>query len=757
MHEKELFSAEFDSNQNGVHVEMQNKHFTCVGKGHGAPVVPATREDWEKMRRDKNLAQLCETIKQGDKEAKHRLPVWTPHCAQFNNNHRSIADAVKPLRRLMLDFDEKGHTDIIMRKMGISPGEVKPDVCKPLITLMIEESVSGGTHVLVEMPENMSIEETQQLMYEITGFEPDKAVKDVARCIYMVPEDHTRYVNPRMFEVEEGCENECKTALVNTELNSQPSDDVLCYKGIPYSKIIDEYWPKMGGVPKDGDRNVKLHQLAVHLRAICDNNKEVLMKVMPRYGLEESEFRSIIDSACKEQPKGISKIIKAIVNLLTAERELAETAGDEMFAEPTRQYPVINPKTLPIGLKETLVGVPTSMHMPVLCSVLPLAGAYADQVEAEYCDGNMHHMGLMSAVLGEQASNKSVCAKAIDVWLRPLEEEDALARKREDEWKERKKNRKANEKAPDDPHVVIRKVPLTISCSTLLKRFKNAQGHTLYSFGEEMDTLTKTNSAGSWSAKYDVYRVSFDRGQWGQDYNSDQAESGVVEANYNFTVLGTKGAFYKCFKSDNVENGLSSRMLVAEMPDAAFAKLTKFGKRTPEEEAQIQEAVKILRSAHGVVNVSRLSKAMEAWVEEKRLEAIRDIDRVKDTYRKRSAVIGFRCGVIYHILSRKSKVTKQCIDFAIAIAEYCLAHQMDVFGHLLKEQFAQAVEVVKRKRCNNTVFDKLPEIFTMSDVRIAKGENYAEPTYRGVVHRWKNEKMVIELEDGRWQKAIKAI
>jgi hypothetical protein len=37
--------------------------------------------------------------------------------------------------------------------------------------------------------------------------------------------------------------------------------------------------------------------------------------------------------------------------------------------------------------------------------------------------------------------------------------------------------------------VFIRKVPITISCSTLLKRLKNADGHTLFSFGEELDTL----------------------------------------------------------------------------------------------------------------------------------------------------------------------------------------------------------------------------------------------------------------------------
>jgi len=92
--------------------------FTCIGKGHGAPCLPATKEDWEKLRREPWLAQMCARIEKGDDELKHRLPVWTPHCAEFKDNHRAIADAVKPLNRLMLDFDEKGHTEEILSKFS---------------------------------------------------------------------------------------------------------------------------------------------------------------------------------------------------------------------------------------------------------------------------------------------------------------------------------------------------------------------------------------------------------------------------------------------------------------------------------------------------------------------------------------------------------------------------------------------------------------------------------------------------------------
>ena len=746
--------------------------FTCIGKGHGAPCLPATKEEWEKLRREPWLAQMCARIEKGDEALKHRLPVWTPHCAEFKDNHRAIADAVKPLNRLMLDFDEKGHTEDIMQKLGLlqsEKGKVKSEN-SALPVLLIEESVRRGTHVLVELPEGMTPETAQELMKEAMGFTPDAAVKDVSRCIYMVPEDHTKYVNPKLFEVSEERElksqptsnerksapiaNESKSGLVATESNSGLSEQELksepSFKGIPYTSIISEWWRRNGGEPAEGERNVKLHKLAVNLRAICDNKKEVLMQVMPRFGLSDVELKSVVDSACKEEPKGISKVMQQILDALELGISSDEIEDAEAVAEETGVK--VNVKALPIGLKESLVGVPVSMHMPVLCGIMPICAAYADQVTVEYCDGNTHRLGLMSIIRGEQASNKSVVKNAVDIWKHQLDEEDALARKREEEWKERKKGRKANEKAPEDPHVLIRVVPVTVSCSTLLKRFKNAQGHTLYSFGEELDTLRKTNGAGSWSSKYDIYRLSFDYGEWGQDYNSDQAESGVVNVAYNWTMLGTNGAMRKCFKSDNIENGLSSRVLVAEMPDASFSKMPKFGKRSAEDEARIQQAVTRLRSFSGLVDTPRLRKAIEAWVEEKRVEAAKDIDHVKDTYRKRAAVIGFRCGVIFHMLSGCAKESKACLDFALMMAEYCLSQQIKAFGEALESQFVDARDECIRYGSNHSIFDQLSPAFTMDDLRALKRGFCSEAGLRKIISRWYRDKWIEKTDKTHWRK-----
>ena len=317
---------------------IRTMKFTCIGKGHGAPCLPSTKEEWLELRKQPWLAQMCARIEKGDDELKHRLPVWTPHCAEFKDNHRAIADAVRPLNRLMLDFDEKGHTDEIVNNLTPSPspsGEGSEMMLGSLVVLLIEESVRRGTHVLVELPDGMAPDAAQALMKDITGFTPDAAVKDVSRCIYMVPEDHTKYVSEKLFEVSDtqGTVPQCSASCAQqgqspdaheaetNGLTSERSDNFLTtltsdktFKGIPYSSIISEWWRRNGGEPAEGERNVKLHKLAVNLRAICDNKKEVLMQVMPRCGLTDAELKSVVDSACKEEPKGISKVMQGIVD-----------------------------------------------------------------------------------------------------------------------------------------------------------------------------------------------------------------------------------------------------------------------------------------------------------------------------------------------------------------------------------------------------------------------------------------------------------
>ena len=761
-------------------------------------------QDYDALTRKPRLQQQADRINATEDEEEQRkqksyLPFRCPHYTQFRDDYRDREHIVAEsfTWQTCVDIDDP---ELVERANEMSDRlDVEAGGMWQGLMLHKDYSIRKKLHIDIRLPMGMTVPEAQRAYCKALGVDCDTSCFTPERFIYISPASFEIYRSDGWYEqlsdeeiaarrkaytdrgltidgrTEDGSYYDPEGGLMaegrglKEEGTHQPSDishptssisHPTSFKGIAYSAIISEYWRRTGGEPTEGERNKRLHQLAANLRAICDNSEEWLLEVMPRFGLSAQEMKNIIHSACKEPTKG-SRIMDEIVENEELRMKNEESDGawnadsDSSDAEANSSFFTLHSslkKALPMGLKESLVGVPVSMHMPVLCGVLPIAAAYADQVQIQYCDGNLHHLGLMSIIRGEQASNKSVVKNAVDVWKRQFDEEDALARKREEEWKERKKGRKANEKAPEDPHVLIRMVPVTVSCSTLLKRFKNAQGHTLYSFGEELDTLRKTNGAGSWSSKYDIYRLSFDKGEWGQDYNSDAAESGVVKVAYNWTLLGTNGAMRKCFKSDNIENGLSSRILIAEMPDASFSKMPKFGHRSPEDEARIQEAVTRLRSYSGLIDTPRLRKVIEQWVEEKRIEAAKDIDHVKDTYRKRAAVIGFRCGVIFHLLTGKDRETKQCLDFAVMMAEYCLQQQIAAFGETLQSQYIDASDECQRYGSNHSVYDQLAPTFSLDDLRALKRGFCGEAAIRKIISRWYRDHWIEKTDKTHWKK-----
>ena len=727
-----------------------------------------TREEYLSLRNGGEQRRLVERIRAGEEGLKSKLVQMNYSC--LPNEDGSLKGSKTMSTTVGMDIDHLSKEEMpAVRERILQKKE-------ELGLLMLEESArGGGYHLVFRRRPELSQEENLKWASELLEVKYDDGAKDITRVFFTTSEGEMIYLEDAIFEISEMAQS-AKTPLLPDSLDNKfPSD----FKGISYTSIISEFWRRTGGEPSEGERNKRLHQLAANLRAICDDNEEWLLEVMPRYGLSAQEMRGIIHSACKEPTKG-SRLIDKIVKALETGISPDEVDDAEAVQEETGVK--VNVKALPIGLKESLTGVPVSMHMPVLCSLMPLAAAYADQVEVRYCDGEMQKLGMMSIIYGEQASGKSVCKHAVNIWKRQLDDEDALARKREDEWKERKKNRKANEKAPDDPKVLIRVVPVTVSCSTLLKRLKNADGHTLFSFGEELDTLRKTNGAGSWSSKYDIYRLAFDPidSEWGQDYNSDQAESGVVKVAYNWSMLGTSGAVRKCFKADNVENGLSSRILLAEMPDTSFAKMPHYGRRTQEDESKIQEAVTRLRSYSGYVDTPRLRKAIDQWVEEQRVVALKDIDHVKDTYRRRAAVIGFRCGVIFHLLethpqplpvrdgSGQTQVkelstplphregkgeSRNCIKFAVMMASYCLNQQIKVFGAALQNQYVDAQQECQRYGANNSIFDQLPPTFTADDLAALKPANVPRNSIIKIISRWNRDGWVVKADSKRWSKA----
>ena len=741
-------------------------------QGHKVARPVRSRDEYLRLRNSSAQLANLRLARQGSQAAKRRLVEMNYSCLPAADG--TLRGSHTPSGTVGMDVDFDPQSADYDRLMASAPETIlnKKD---ELGLLMLERSATKGYHIVFSRRRELSNEANLQWASDLLGVAFDKGAKDLTRVFFTTSAsaDDLLFLDDRIFAVE-ACENREGASVATTAplpsataplpaatpaTTATPSAARL-YRGLPYDRIIGCWMTLTGGQPAQGERNVRLYQLAAALRAICDNDPQQLLDVMPACGLPATEMRAIVQSACKEPPKGLTRTLREAIALARSTAPETDSAAApaptaDQAAAPTPS-PAFDTDSLPPALKASLAGVPQSMWWPVVAAVMPIAAAYADGVEVEYCDGARQRLGLMSVILGDQASGKSTCKKAVDLWKRQLEAEDRLARQREDEWKAKKKSRKANEKLPDDPQVLIRVLPVTVSCSTLLKRFKNARGHTEYSFGEELDTLRKTNGAGSWSSKYDIYRLAFDHGEWGQDYNSDQAESGVVNVAYNWTMLGTYGAMRQCFKADNIENGLSSRVIVADMPDNSFAPMPHYTRRTTDDERQIDEGVTRLRSAMGFVDTPRLREAIAQWVEQKRLEAAKDIDHVKDTYRKRAAVIGFRCGAVCHLLTGAPEESQQTVDFALQVAELTLDGQIRTFGEQLDKQYASAENRTARQGRNVSVYDQLPPVFTQADLQQLKAGECSVSSLKTILSRWKAQGWLEKVDRQHWRKVAQA-
>ena len=712
----------------------------------------------EKMMRGGMSREDFETKKT---ELKKRLPAFCFH-AHFKNGRRLNAEA-EPSGLSILDIDHiKGSPEVFFNE------KVK-DRTSELGIVLVHKTPSGeGLRLVFVIPQGKGLVEAQQWLSKQIGLEAfDEACKDLARCSFAVPEEYVLFLDEeKLFGAIEPIEAIEAIEPIEAIETIDTTAPVLSKHLFVFDLCREQAGLKDVDVNARGSRhNSLLAILSVGAARLLSEAEAmaVVERRMPEFFREPDCRQLIHDFYAKYHDD--SKIMSATVQRINARAEqLAQLSKEkkdkdeeetEESAETTPANPSDSETAIPPipGLKQSLTGVPEQMRMPALCALLPMAAAYADDVTFRYCDGREQRLGLMSIVVGEQASGKSVCKDIIDLWRQPMDEDDEQGRRKEDEWKKKRKNRRANEKLDPEPEVLIRDVPITISCSTLLKRLKNAQGHTLYSFCSELDTLRKTNGAGSWSSKYDIYRLAFDHDEWGQDYNSDQAESGMVSVGYNWTILGTYGALGKCFKGENIENGLSSRVIVSEMPDSAFAPMPTFQDRRDRDAQAILAAVNTLRAKHGFVDTPRLRKAIAHWVEDKRQQALQRIDRVMDTYRRRAAVIGMRCGVVAFLLSGE-KETKHVIDFSLMMAEYVLKEQCRLFGDVLRKQYAADADDTRRNSKNRAVFDRLADTFTSHDI-LALKTDITDSTARNIIRRWHEAGWVVPVPRQKGEKSRK--
>ena len=725
-----------------------------------------SKEEYFNLRNSAENRSNLAKARQGDEKAKHKLVQIAYNDLMPDGK---VEGACHPSSMFAYDVDcaSLDESNRIAQKML----EMKTEIG----LLEMSRSARYGLHLVLRREMGKTILENQVRVSMLTQTEMDTQAHDLGRVMFTTTADADEllYLDDAIFtetmtieeskqeykalkerekknkeEVPAGAKKANKhyrpwedngtTSVTKPEMEVT-INDVPAKPDMRYLKVFNEFMDDAG-----------LSERSLQIEGVRHNSLLSIFSVGACRLIPKAQMIAIVRHLTPEYAKEDEALTKRQREILAeAFSEQDDYVDDEEVEQESaneKRYKLIA-KLLPSGLREPVMAAPKAMQMNILCAIMPIAAAYADQVEVKYADEKSQYLGLMSIIVARQAGGKSGCKEAVECWMKILKDESDEYRRQEDEIKQQNKCRKSNERAQEMPKFPIRKLPITVSNSTLLKRFKGAPGHCLYSFCEELDTLLKTNSAGNWSAKYDIYRYSFDRAEWGQDYNSDQAESGDVPVIYNWTIFGTYGSFNKCFQRDNAENGLGGRVLISELPDTRFAKMPKYRPLTDEEQDAIQQAARKLSEMKGFVDTPRLRKAIGKWVEEKRILALKNNDEVMDNFRRRAAVIGFRCGVIFFLLSGDEHESKACVDFMLMMAEYCLDTQMRLLGNMIESQQAQNAPAEVRNISDKTTYDKLPKEFTYDDVREAKGSGFSASTYRSDVKRWRDNKLVEEIKD----------
>ena len=737
--------------------------------------VPATVEGfWKKVDAQKTgricaeLADILEAKRRGDMspedyktkkaEIKLRASFYTPH-AHFNKAYKSNEGEPVDSGKAIIDLDgcenfPELYAKTLMgreRELGIN---------------MVNRSVSGtGGHILFDIPEGLDRQQAQAWMsHEMGDVEYDKAVHELERAIYIPCREYILYIDEEMMFCDElhaakvkydgrsKMDDVSEKSAIDHQTSSvvEPSARAL----VAFDETLKMTELDLETLNKSGVRHNTLKLL---LPTLCQMMPQeellgVLAQKMPEYS-KEQDCRTLVSNFYEKyvdqnRPMNL-KQKEVFLRSLKAEGN----STDE--PTPIRNMPTItvNINQLPMGLKESLKPYPQNMWPALIVGLMPALMALADGVSYRYCDGKIGYLGGMAIIFGEQASNKSAIEEAVERWLVDLRREDEAVREREDKVREANKRRKANERAQEAPAGVVRVVPITISCSKLLKRLKQSQGHSLYSICTEAETLLKSNGSGTWAQKWDIYRNAFSRERWGVDFNSDQSESGDVNVAYSWTILGTPRTVLKMFKGkneSNAENGLSSRMMLSEMPDTMFAKITVFKELSEADMNRINEATALLRSATGFYDTPRLRKAIDRWLEEKRVESAMNMDVIKDRFRRRAAVIGFRCGVVFMLLAGKE--SNACVDFALNMAEYTLQMQLKVFGPLLYKYLHEDSNSDTGNSINSSIFEQLPSPFSFQDLRRLKGNEFSDGSLYTIISRWKSEGWIEKIGKSQWTK-----
>ena len=683
--------------------------------------------------------------------------------------------------------------------------------------LMLELSARAqGYHLVFRRKPELSQEENLKWASELLEVEFDKGAKDITRVFFTTTEEELIYLDNEIFETTEsisntdltdGMDGACKktntdktdgTDKAGEKNPSNPlnpcsnnkknscSNKTSSFKGIPYSSIISEYWRRTGGEPQEGERNVKLYQLAVNLRAICDNKKEVLMDIMPRFGLSDVELKSVVDSACKEPPKGISKVMKEIIG--EALKEMSEPLETEEDDPTSNLTPHPSNLKMPQGIRDSIAAVGPQLAMPVLTAICPCIGTLATGVVLDV-HGQKKGLNLISYIAGDFASGKGQIDPVVEAWMSELMALDKMYQMQEDEWRAKKRAAKNKKEQPEEPKLPVRCLTLNNTVANLAERLANTEGKHAFSFTPEADTVAQ-----KWKTTMSDFSVMLRQSYDGTKYEREARSAEAVNVHiehllWNVVMCGTPDALYRVVS--NYTDGFQSRIAVARTPDNTFAPLEdKPYVLTDRQTERIQQIAHLLPLMQGEVVLPKLEAKGREWVERIRLETMMNDDKVMARQRFRVCVTAQRmtcclmlCKVCETLIQKHGlngaethlkqhpnlwkeqllKVqTPQMLAVYDVIADSLLENALHFFRDRIENAFSSrdyagcvSGERLKRGK-NDSIYERLDMQFTFEQATqhciAIKGASVTHNTVWQMLKNWRKQGLIILTEDGRYRK-----
>ena len=581
------------------------------------------------------------------------------------------------------------------------------------------------------------------------------------------------------------------------------------YLGIPYGEIIKKWWQMYndGQEPMRSNRNTLTFELAVNLRHICGFDRNLLAQIIPCYdGFPEQEKMACINSALNEKITQMPKRLKDVLSAIRQERMKQGNAGggsaadnealvnalDEANAKDDLFYYNALPK-LPQGIRDSISAVGPALALPVITAICPAIGMLATGVKVSV-HGKMNSLNLISYIAGDFASGKGSIDPVIDAWTSEVKEMDKMYQQKEDEWRAKKRAAKNKKEQPEEPKLPVRCLTLNNTVANLAERLANTEGKHAFSFTPEADTVAQ-----KWKSAMSDFSVMLRQAYDGTSYEREARSADAVNVHidrllWNVVMCGTPDALYRVV--NNYTDGFQSRIVVARTPDNTFTPLTdNLFVLTPRQQSNILQIAHLLPMMAGEVELPKLEAKGREWLEQIRLETMKDDDKVKARQRFRICPTTMRmmacimlCKVAESLILKlgaeeaetrlkenpllwKEMIVKMQTPSMLSafdvLANYQLENALYFFRSRIEAAFSskdycgQAPADRIRRGRNDTIFERLDVTFTFEQAQqqsvAIKGANVTHEAVRQMLKNWKRQGLINILPDSRYQKVASTV